>query len=163
MLCEELKRLLLTFGRRIRIGAENELTGDGDYGGKGRRTQNDEWVRGNRKEKSAIQYNKTNDLGLLFCPEHTSTKFFRNTLSDYQIARCHIQEGANPRRHCRHNLITSQLWVQFCRCWWQCGLRRRSAADRLQESRVRIPLRAWMLCLVFVVRLAASATGLLLD
>ena len=28
---------------------------------------------------------------------------------------------------------------------WPCGLRRRSAAVRLLRSRVRIPLRAWML------------------
>lgn len=31
MLCEELKWFLLTFGRRIRTGAESVLTGDGDY------------------------------------------------------------------------------------------------------------------------------------
>jgi len=34
MLCEELKWFLLTFGSRIRIGAESELTGDDDYRGK---------------------------------------------------------------------------------------------------------------------------------
>jgi len=38
------------------------------------------------------------------------------TLSIYQSVRCHNQESADPHGHCRHNLITSQLWVQFCRC-----------------------------------------------
>jgi len=47
--------LLLTFARRIRIGVESELTGDGDNRGTGRRAQKNDWVRRNRKEKNAIQ------------------------------------------------------------------------------------------------------------
>jgi len=57
-------------------------------------------------------------------------------------------------------LITSQLWVQFCRCRWPCGLRCRSVATRLQGSWIRNPLIAWMLYLVFVVQVAACVTGL---
>jgi hypothetical protein len=30
------------------------------------------------------------------------------------------------------------------RSWWPCGLGRRSAADRLLESGVQIPMKAWV-------------------
>ena len=102
-----------------------------------------------------MQQNKTNGLGLIFCPEHGVTTFLRNTI--YQTARCHNEESASPHRYCRHNLITSQLWVQFCRCRWQCGLWPLYYRDRGFESRWRHG--CCISCVLCFVQEAVSATS----
>ena len=73
-------------------------------------------------KRKTVQHNKTNDLSSLICPEHGVTMFL-DILPTYQTARCHNQDNADIHRHCRHNLITSQLRVQFGRAVSGAGLR----------------------------------------
>jgi hypothetical protein len=54
----------------------------------------------------------------------------------YQTARYHNQESAEPLRHSRDKFISSKIWIQFCRCWWQSGLSFSSAAERLRHLNV---------------------------
>jgi len=103
-----------------------------------------------------MKLNNTDSSGLLLCPEHGVTAALWNTI--HQTARCHNQESANPHIHCRHSLITAQLWVQFCRCRWPCGLRPLDYRDRGFETRWRHG--CCVLCLLYVVQVAACVTGL---
>jgi hypothetical protein len=132
MFSEELKWFLLTFERIIKIGVESELTVEGDNRGQWEEGV-EGWVGESKeegKECNTINQNKTKDLGLLFCSVQRVTTFLRNTI--YKTARCHNQESADHHRHCRHNVITSQLWVQLCRYRWQCAINCSTAAGPLR-------------------------------
>jgi hypothetical protein len=50
--------------------------------------------------------------------------------------------------HPTYTQIWSPEYFITIRCWWPCGIRCRSC---LLGSRVRIPRKAWMFCLVFIV------------
>ena len=55
-------------------------------------------------------------------------------------------------------LVTVYIYIYICRSQWPHGLRRRSAADRLLRSWVRIPPGAWMF--VCCERCVLSGRGL---
>jgi len=63
-----------------------------------------------------------------------------------------IAESAVHQEDVRNiKVITSGVYVWTNRSRWPCGLRRGSTAARLLESRIRIPLRALMFVVCFLM------------
>ena len=59
-----------------------------------------------------------------------------------------LLHGSNEHRTNCQEISIKRLSTQLANPRWPCGLRRRSGAARLPESRVRFPLRAWILSLI---------------